>query len=282
MTIMKYIQWIFVVLVFSNCDLTQEVDIDLPQYDSQPVVECYLEPGKPFRLLLTRSYGFFAPLGLDSNFIDETLLQGATVKINYNGQSVTLANQFAFDPSPFKLYNYSSNTVVPNDDNMVYDLNIVLENGTTITGSTRMMPRVPIDSVVVEFNPANPEFARTLMYATDPDSLGNNYRRMLHKGPTLDSLAEQDFMTTDRFYTTRKIVFGQGYDSEVGDTITNTLFHVRQEYYDYYESVQLAIVGSFNPFAQPSPIKSNVQGTAKPMGIFTAFRMERDRVIVKR
>jgi Domain of unknown function (DUF4249) len=279
---MKYIQLLLIAMIFSNCDLTREIDIDLPQYDTQPVVECYLEPGKPFRLLLTRSYGFFAPLGLDSNFIEETLFQGATVKISYNGQTVNLANQFAFDPSPFKLYNYSSNVVVPQGDNIEYQLEIILEDGTNIIGRTRMIPRVPIDSVVVQFNPANQGFARTLLYATDPDTLGNNYRRMLHMAPTLDSLADQDFITNDRFNTTRKILFGQGYDNEIGDTVINTLFHIDQQYYDYYESVQLAIAGSFNPFAQPSPIKSNVSGTANPMGIFTVYRLERDTVIIER
>ena len=79
----KYTLWIagLAGLFFTACNLTKEVDIQLPEYTVQPVVECYLEPGKPFRLLLTRSYGFFDPLGLDSSFISKTLISDAVVTI---------------------------------------------------------------------------------------------------------------------------------------------------------------------------------------------------------
>ncbi len=85
----KFLQRIFpfAVLILVSCNLTRDVDIELPEYDRQPVVECYLEPGKPFRLLLTRSYAFFDEFGLDSNFLQNTLYGGAVVTISYDGDS---------------------------------------------------------------------------------------------------------------------------------------------------------------------------------------------------
>jgi hypothetical protein len=265
-------------LVLGACNLTKDVAIDLPEYARQPVVECYLEPGKPFRMLLTQSYSFFDPLGLDSSFLEKTLLQGATVNITYNNKTINLPNQLSFESSPLKLFNYTSSQLVPADPGVEYTLNITLSDGKTVTGKTIMLPLVQIDSVPVQFNPTKDTLAQTFMYITDDLGTVDFYRRMLNYG-TLDSIA-QDFVTSDRFSTTSKVVFGMGYDLTVGDTVFNTIFHITPEYYDYIESVQLAIASSFNPFGQPSVIKSNVTGTAVPLGIFTCLVYDRDTTII--
>lgn len=268
-------------LLLAACNLEKEVDIELPQYERQPVVECYLEPGKPFRLLLTQSYGFFDPFGLDSSFLQKTLLDGATVTIAHDGQVDTLKNQLSFDISPFKIYNYTGQNIVPATPGINYSLNIALAGGKTITGSTSMLNLVPIDSINVEWNPEKDTLARVLTYITDDLGQENFYRRLLNYG-TLDSIPDQDFLANDRIATTSLIAFGTGYELSEGDTVINTVFHIRKDYYDYIESVQLAVFGNLNPFAQPSPIKSNVQGTGNPLGIFTCLVYDRDTTVVKK
>ncbi len=267
-------------LFTTACNLTRDVELDLPEYEYQPVVECYLEPGKPFRMLLSRSYSFFDPLGLDSTFLQKTLLQEAKAAITYDGKRIELANQFSFEPSPFKLYNYTASEIVPETIGLEYLLEITLPDGRTITGTTVMLPKVTIDSVPVQVSPTNDTLFRTLMYITDDQTTTDYYRRMLHFS-SLDSFPQQDFLPTDRFSTTKTIAFGMGYDLTKGDTVFNTIFHITPEYYDYLESVQLAIASSFNPFAQPSPIKSNVRGTANPLGIFTSLVYDRKMTIVE-
>ena len=79
---LKHIFWAAGISFLASCNLTNDVNIELPAYDQQPVVECYLEPGKPFRLLLTKSYAYFDPLGLDSSFLEKTLLSNALVTIS--------------------------------------------------------------------------------------------------------------------------------------------------------------------------------------------------------
>lgn len=269
-------------LAFFACNLSKEVDIELPEYEGQPVVECYLEPGKPFRLLLTRSFAFFDPFGLDSSFFQNVLLQDATVTISYNGQTDTLFNNFSVEPSPLKLYNYTGLNIVPATPGIVYTLNITLpDNGGSITSSTPMLPLVPIDSNIVEFLQPGDTIGRVLTYLTDNPNEENYYRRLLNYY-SLDSVPEQDFLATDRFLTTPKLAFGTGYELGEGDTTYHTVCHITKEYYDYYESVQLAIFGNINPFAQPSPIKSNVTGSANPLGIFTCLVYDRDTVVVVR
>jgi hypothetical protein len=272
----------FLFLTLIACNLTKEVDIDLPEYDRQPVVECYLEPGKPFRLLLTQSYGFFDPFGLDSTFLQKTLLDSAVVTIAYNGQVDTLKNQLSFDLSPFKIYNYTGSNLVPATPGVVYELKILLKDGKDITGETAMMPFVPIDSIKVQFSEDGDTLARILTYINDPDPTQENFfRRLLNYG-ALDSVPDQDFLTSDRLAQTPLIAFGTGYELAEGDTVYNTVLHIEKAYYDYMESVQLAVFGNLNPFAQPSPIKSNVRGSGNPLGIFTGLMYDRQMTVVKK
>ena len=282
MKILSYAASVAVLLLLAACNLTKDVDIDLPDYERQPVVECFLEPGQPFRLLLTQSYGFFDPFGLDSNFIQKTLLDGATVTISYDGHTDTLTNGLFFTfVAPIKIFNYQSSQLVPATPGIDYTLNIRLPDGNTITGRTIMLPRVPIDSVLVEFSPDIDTLARVLTYISDDRTTPNYYRRLLNYG-SLDSFPEQDFLVDDRIITTPLIAFGTGYELTRGDTAFNTIFHITKDYYDYYESVQLAVFGNVNPFAQPSPIRSNVSGLGNPLGIFTCLVYDRDTTIIER
>ncbi|HLP95880.1 MAG TPA: DUF4249 domain-containing protein [Saprospiraceae bacterium] len=268
------------IALMASCNLSKDVEIDLPDYERQPVVECYLEPGKPFRLLLTRSYAFFDTLGLSSNFLQNALFDGAFVTISYNGQTDTLKNQLTLVPNPIKVFNYVGENLVPSAPGTSFSLFIRLPDGGEIRGNTTMLAAVPIDSIVVEPNAEGDTLARMLTYITDDQSKENFYRRLLNYS-SLDSFPDQDFLVTDRFSQTPSIAFGTGYELKQGDTVFNTIFHVTRDYYDFKESVDLAVIGNLNPFAQPSPIKSNISGSANPVGIFTVLVFDRDTTIVE-
>ncbi|MEQ1745203.1 MAG: DUF4249 domain-containing protein [Saprospiraceae bacterium] len=279
----KYLLGILALAAFAACDLEKEVEIDLPLYDNRPIVECYLEPGKPFRLLLTRSYGYFDDLGLDSTYFDNTLLSGATVTIAYNGQVDTLLGQLSFDlpPLPIRLYNYTGKNTVPVTPGVEYTLGITMPDGATISGKTVMLPFVPIDSILVQWNEGLDTMARVLTYITDDQTQTNFYRRMINYS-TLDSVPRQNFLVTDRIATSPIFAFGTGYQLMEGDTVINTMFHITKDYYDFYESILRAVAGNRNPFAQPSPIIGNVTGSANPLGIFTCLVYDRDTTIIMR
>ncbi len=279
---MKNILFLALVCTALSCNLTQDVEIDLPEYTPQPVVECYLEPGKPFRLLLTRSYSFFDPFGLDSTFIEKTVIQGATVTITYDGKTINLPNIPSIETNPIKLFNYTASEIVPATVGTNYVLNINLpDGGGNITAQASMLSFVPIDSIVIQWLPERDTLARALMYLTDDLNTSDYYRRLLNYS-SLDSVPEQDIVTPDRFSTTSQIAFGTAYELKEGDTIFNTIYHIEKPYYDYLESVQLAILANFNPFAQPAAIKSNVTGSANPLGIFTTLVYDRDTTILKK
>ena len=275
---------LLLLLLLGACNLSKEVDIDLPEYPSQPVVECYLEPGQPFRLLLTRSFGFFDPLGLDTSAARRALLNGALVIISYKDRTDTLYNgAFSNFAKPFKVFNYQNDLPVPATPGLEYTLQITLADGGTITGKTTMLPVIPIDSTRVQWkmDAGKDTVAQVLTYFTDDPSTTNYYRRLLNY-QRLSSLPDQDFLFTDRMNVTPLIAFGTHYDLIEGDTVFNTIFNISKDYYDYYESIQLAVLGNLNPFTQPSTIKSNVQGSANPMGIFTCLAYDREKTLVKR
>lgn len=263
------------------CNLEKDIDIELPAYESQIVLECYLEPGKPFRLSLSRGSGFFDslpsrdPLG----FLGKILVQEARVTIRHAGTTYVLDNRLIFDGKEQRLYNYQADALVPLDTLQPFTLEILTKDGKTITASTKLLPVVPIDSIVINFKEGD-TLARALTYFTDPPGQPNYFRRVLHLN-TLDSIPEQDFTVDDRFVE-NVFVFGSGYDYQVGDTLINTIYHIDQAYFNFLESLQRAVFANINPFAQPSSILSNLGGTANAIGVFTGLQYSRVETVIRR
>jgi len=264
--------------LLTSCNLEQEVEIDLPEYDSRPVLECYLEAGKPFNLLISRSAPYFAPFpSLDQEFLQDLLIDSAEVVIRHNGEEYVLENQIRFNPNTGKFSNYFNPGPVPFDTINPFELSVTFNDGSTITGSTRMLPVIPLDSLVIE--PAESDtLARVLTYFTDRVGQENFYRRTFHES-SLDSLPEQDFPVNDRIVED-VVVFGTGFNYAKGDTIISTLYHIEESYYTFLTSVDAAAAGNGNPFAQPSPVATILGGTANAIGIFTGLSYDRVTVIL--
>ncbi len=269
----------------SSCgNLEKEIDLDLPEYQPQYVVECYLEPGLPMTLLLTRSSAYFDPFPTDPlEYVENILVDSAEVVITHNGTEYKLDNTPFLNPLTFKVANYYNAQLVPTDFDNDFSLKITLPNGQTITSATRLLPVVPIDSVVVEFDDEQDTLARCLTYITDDPSTLDFYRRMIHENSLLDSIPDQDFTTNDDYVDDKVIVFGTGYDFKEGDTIYNTMFHIERAYFDFWNSTFNAINSNGNPFGQPSSIVSNVESSdGRAIGIFTGLSYDRVMTVVKK
>lgn len=265
---------ILAVAGLSSCNLEKEVEIELPSYLSEPVVECYLEPGKPFRLLLSRAYGYFETLDLGNPAA--ALINDANVIIRYDDRDIILNAGLFIDPEGRKVFNYGNPELVPEGSDREFRLEIMLPDGNRLESTARMMPRVPLDSLVVQYNADS--MARVLTYFTDDTSTTNFYRRMLHLG-SLDSTL-QDFPVRDDFFDTGKAVFGTGFNFERGDTLINTLAHVQEAYFQYFSTLNQSIAANLNPFSQPGTLESNIKGIRSAHGIFTAWVFDRDTVII--
>lgn len=275
---MKQIRWFFLLLLLPaiSCNLEKEIDIELPSYEVQPVLECYLEPGKPFRLLLTTSNSYFDELPTEDNliqFLESILVKNANVRIRFQNETIILRNEITVDAQARKFYNYVSDTPVPDLTDVPFELEVRLEDGRTIAATTQILPVIPIDSIAVEYR--DDTLGRTLIYVNDPMDQKNYYRRMLHYNNLVDSFPEQDFITDDAFVNNGRLAFGAGFDLKKGDVAINTIFHIDEAYFLYLNSVRNAIIANGNPFLQPGVIITNLKGTANATGIFTGLSYDR-------
>ncbi|HYG39970.1 MAG TPA: DUF4249 domain-containing protein [Cytophagales bacterium] len=246
-------------LLLFGCDLEKDITIDLPKHQSQLVVECYLEPGRKVQLLLTESSSYLD--SLSSPFVNDAL-----ITVTYNNIVDTLFLNTQFEEG-YKVYNYISNKIVPADFERDFFLYIKDSKGRTITGKTKLLQAVPIDTAEYKFN--EDSLAYVLMSFEDDTTRENYYRLVVHK----DSLTNvvQRFVFTDEFSETSKISVGTPYTFEKGKEAFLTLYHIDESYYKYVRSVDAARDGNSNPFAQPAMIMSNVGGG---IGIFTGLAFD--------
>jgi len=259
------------------CNLEQEVDIDLPPYNEQLVVECYLVPDQPFAALLTRSASYFEPFPTENDqFLENILVSNANVSISHKGNTYQLRNRLVYNSFQERVFNYVADERVPMDLESDFELRIETQDGQLITATTRLLPVVPIDSLVVEFNDTD-TLARVLTYFTDDPEQENYYRRIFSAGDTI----EQDFVVDDRFVDSSKVVFGTAYDYAVGDTVQSLLYHIDEDYFLFQNSILNALTANGNPFVQPSTIISNLEGETEAIGIFTGISVARRQRIIR-
>lgn len=269
-----------ILFLFSSCNLNKDVDIDLPEFVPGLVVESYLSPGEPYRLLLTRSKNYFEPLPVDDPiaYYNSLLVNDAQVMIVYGTDTIHLSPTLDIDIANRKLYNYASDSIVPHNYTAEFRLLIRPADGGEIKAVTYIPVPVPLDSIVVEFSQSSPDMARTLAFTTDNLNTADYYRRMIHH-LSLDSIPVQDYVTDDALFSTAKQVYGTGYDFELGDTVFNTQYHLTKDHFLFIQSFKAS--GS-NPFTQPGIIRSNVSGTVNVTGIFTGIAYVRDTTVIRK
>ncbi|MBK8443344.1 MAG: DUF4249 domain-containing protein [Sphingobacteriales bacterium] len=266
---------IMLVLSCAACNMSKEIEVDLPEYEPQAVVECYLEAGQPYRMALTKSSGYFDEV--NDTALLSILIHGALVLITHaNGTDTLQEAAGGVFVENGRLFNYISSKTVPTLYNSDFSLKIITADNKEISAVTRLLPPVPIDSLTTKWSTSNDTLALVLTHITDPADTDNYYRRQFFFG-SRDSV-QQDFFPDDRIVgENNQLVFGSGYDFTEGDTALAVLWHINKEYADYAQSTQTAIASNGNPFASPGSILSNIQGG---IGIFTGVSRDEKSVII--
>jgi hypothetical protein len=254
-------------ILFSSCDLEKEVELNLPEYERELVVECWLEPGKPYRLSLTESVGYFDSISLP-------IISDATVYIVHQGDTVYLLPIPSLDEG--RLFNYTALETVPADYSSDFLLFVSDPQGRTVTGRTQILPPVPIDTLEYEFNDKDSALVRCKF--RDNVQADDFYLFTLHEN-SLSKRRELAFEITDRVAAPNgDMLLSTLYFRQRGDTAIVTLYHVTQEVFDYIQSGESAEDANGNPFAPPTAVYSNVQGG---IGIFAGLPYDRDSVIIQ-
>lgn len=272
-----------ILLAFASCKgFENDIELVLDPYESKLMVECYLEPGKPLRLLLTETKGYF------EEFQSFPLVDSAEVIIQYGNVRDTLIQppilptpdgqnlRISFDAISNKFYNYLSKngTICPLLPNEPFTLYIKDTKNRSTTATTRYIAPITFDSVKWEFNGS-----KYSAWAFFKDNAGqqNNYRSTIHEN-SISSKPIRDGSFTDNVINGQEAIpIATRYDYERDDTLIFTICHLDTEYYNFLENTLNSIRRGSSPFSQPTRFTTNLSNGA--LGIFTFLSMHRDTVI---
>jgi len=265
----KSLYIIMMVLCFVSCNRTKNITVPLPGFNSQPVVECYIEPGQPYRLALTESVSYFAAPTLP-------IIPHALVLITHNGITDTLKFQAIPDSLDGKAYNYIGDTSVkvPFDYNTPFTLYIKDSLGRVLTAITTILPPVMMDTIKFQFNSLGR--AITIINFKDDPATKDYYRYLVVVDPK-SFLEKGDIVFSDEYFQTTEAVIASQVTVERG-MIYVTLMHLTSDYYNFLTSINNAINANGNPFAQPATIQSNINGG---IGIFTGLSYDQRYILVQ-
>jgi len=309
---MKPTRLLLALLLLSGCGALQnDVNVVLPTYDNQLVVECYLESGRVPRLTVTESVPYLAngqavsggsqafvlpngqPIQLPTDVtVTLTLPGGRALPLVFqpgivleNGSTVPLSqlDRLNRDSVAFKIFTHTAQAqdVLTLQPGQTFTLEARDQRGRRVTGATSVPARVPLDSVALRYNTLPPPDRKALQLAYWQDVPGTDfYRRMIQRQRRgILRQASNDNDVEDRILNgTRQFVVGTSYRFDPGDTLQVTLFHLDSAFYSFRTSTREARQANGNPFGQPSSIRSTVKGG---IGVFTALSYDRKRIIVK-
>jgi hypothetical protein len=269
--------------------LQKDINVPLPAYANQLVVECYLENGRIPRLAVTESVPYLdngqaAAAGSYllklPNGQNVQLPADVAVKLTLpNGRTMNLAFKPGLDAATGKYYTHIGTTPITARAGQQFALDAQDQRGRHVTGTTVVPTFIPIDSVKYKFN-AQTDTSRRAYFMTkwrDPAATTDFYRLMLHKGrPSNNSETDNDIR--DRLFNGQAYAQVTRYRFRPYDTITATLYHVDSLYFDFRQSVRDARNANGNPFSQPSAIHSTVQGG---IGVFTVLVKDQKTLLLK-
>ncbi|WP_201978652.1 DUF4249 domain-containing protein [Hymenobacter rubidus] len=263
-----------VLLALAGCGkLQNDINVPLPTYNADLVVECYLEPGKVPSLAVTTSVPYLSavlPQVPTDVTVTLTMPNGTQVRLPFNPNYKALVDT----TSGVKFHSHIGTTPLVAKSGDVFKLDVVDTKGRHATATTTMLAPITIDSVNYKFNDktGTERKAYFLTNFRDPPALDDCYRLQLHKGnPAKGALLkspEVDMSVEDRLLNGQNITLGTSYRFYPGDTVTATLYHIERAFYRFRQSVRDARQANGNPFANPSAVYGNVEGG---IGIFAVL-----------
>lgn len=262
----RYWPILVLTLLLSACNREKVVDLDLPEYERELVVECWLEPGKPYRMALTESVGYFDDLELP-------VINDATAYVIYGTDTIDLLPIPSVDEG--RIFNYGAFQTVPYDYSSEFKLYVEDTQGRVVTGSARIKEPVQFTRLEYEFNDVDSALVRVAF--TDNPNEENFYLFVLHENG-LDTRREIAIELDDRSAQNGEMLLSTLYFRQRGDTAIVSVYSITEDVFDYIESSEAAEGANGNPFAPPTSVLSNVTGG---IGIFAGLSVARDSVIIQ-
>ncbi len=256
---------IFFLLGLMAC--SESVEVDLPPFESDLVMQFYLEDGQAPRCILQESVSFGEP-------IRSPLIDNALVVLSYGEVADTLRNEEIFDSTTNQFFNYISDRVLRADLNQTYRLYVRDSEGRELRSETAFLPPIPIDSVAYDAN-EDREASVGILF-TDPVETQDFYRLIAYR-EIGDVPRLSDIQLRDIAFSGQAFSFFTAYDFEIGDSVTTRLYRLTPAHYDFAASVENLDNANENPFAQPGAVRSNIEGG---LGIFTSLNYDERKLVI--
>ncbi|TGE29576.1 DUF4249 domain-containing protein [Hymenobacter metallicola] len=257
----------------TGCNLQKDIDVELPAFPAQLVVECYLEPGQVPRLTVSETAPYLS-------VPTPTLLTDVSVVLTHpSGQKEAFRFTPGQDTLTQKLYTHMGKNPLVAKPGDTFQLDVKDTHGRHVKGTATMPSSITIDSLVWKFNDKTAEERKAylLVKFQDPAATADFYRLQIHK----DSISKdpnRDFELDDRLTNGQLMTLGTSYRYSTNDTLLVTLYHIDQPYYRFLQSVSDAQNANGNPFAQPASVKSTVEGG---VGVFTVLSYHRRKIVIR-
>lgn len=283
---MKRLLYAFV-SVFGLLSCSDLYDRPLPEYDSELVVEAYVNQANPFLnyALVTKSvaYDDQSPdvLGVAEAVI--TLYEGRKEGTELLWQEAGIEYQ-AVDSVP-GLYFPPLELLFTATEGAYYKL-VVEADGIVTTSVTQVPQLVEIDSVWVDyvFNSNVDSMQPFLKFGfQDPDAFGNHYmiydyRNSDLEWPLLWGALDLEVVSDDIFFNGQRFVYSEASPRKWGDTTSFYLSAVTQQTHDFWESYENSRDNG-GPFSQPINVNSTFDNSK---GIFQGMAVDTRRIIVQK
>ena len=311
--------WIYIALLGLVTSCTKEVQIDIPGYKEQLVIDGRIETGMPPLVLISRSKDVYAPTNLQS-FLSG-FVSGATVSVS-DGTTTVVLDEICSDNLPpgseqmaaaifgvsvdqlvtLHLCAYTSfNTDIWGQVGKTYELTVTFE-GKTYTSTTTIQPPLPLAELYWKEEPATPGYGFSWARLIDPAGQYDAYMwevRRINTGPdgnpidpsfvpTFNPVFDDDFfngINFEFFYENPTVWNDPNVPDQfkglykLGDTVVIKFSKLDRYSFEYLEKKYVQMSSAGNPFSTPINLPSNIKGGA--LGLWAGFSPVFDTLICK-
>jgi hypothetical protein len=289
---------LFFLLLACTTSCTKEVQIDIPGYEEQLVVDGRIETSGFPIVLLSKSQNVYAPTDIEAYI--SSFISDAQVSVSNGSQTVILSlfplsslpiesqktvaemlklNLTELQFLPIQVYSTTDQSI-KGEVGKTYNLQIAY-NGKNYAGSTSLLTPVALNNLYWKADESNAEYGYSWANLTDPAGDYNGYKweakriNITSSGAYLDDLYKRAGYFEDRFFdgltfefavenplkrkdTTHLEAYKRYY--RIGDTVVIKLSRLDKVTYDFFDKKSTQLGNGGNPFASPINIPSNIPG----------------------
>ncbi len=304
-SLILFINLIFLLISALSC--SKEIQIDIPGYQEQLVVDGRIDLGGFPIVILTKSKNIYAASNFSeyiaSMIFDATIsVENGTEEVNLELISVSqlpLESQYRVAEMlkieyellpliPFQVYS-STNPQIKGEVGKTYTLKIN-HNNKLYEGATQLLQPVALDYSNWKPDVTNPQYGTLISRLTDPANARNAYKWEVKlitaklNGQPRDVIfrsSDSPYFADDYFdglsfefetrYHAKDTTYPEGYRRhyKYGDSLVIKMSRVDDLVFDFFEKKEAQGESAGNPFATPVNIPSNLNNGA--LGIWAGF-----------